>query len=317
MESYLELEQQWSRWAGAENVVACSSGTAALHLAMEALQLPYKSFIVMPNYTMIACARAAALTELNCAFADGFSMCPDSVERLVDKHHASAILAVHVYGRSCNMDALADIADKYDLALIEDLAEAHGLPVHPRTDAACWSFYKNKVVGGEEGGAVSFKDRAQAALARELRSLGFTSAHNYRHTPKGHNYRLSNIHAELILDSLGRVKKNLSDRRMLEEEYDKHCPAEWRRGSRDVPWVYDVQIPGMTEEMRAAVVSLLRANGIQARAGFVPMQEQLEFSLCPNELTIPWEEVLYLPLVNARPPEIAFNLIASTLNLQK
>lgn len=349
MEAYERLETEWAAFNGLDpaGMVACASGTAALHLALEALQLPPGSEVVTCDFNMIAVPRAVAMTGLTPVFvdcrADDLLMDPRHLEELGSTTADRALIAVHVYGRQCPMEAVGWWCKHHGPItknewLIEDLAEAHGVAPNRYTDAACWSFYQNKIVAGCEGGAVWFRDPARAALARQLRSLGFTAAHDFNHVPRGHNYRMSNAHAELILASLERYPANLARRRMLEEACDEACPPEWRMPRRDAPWVYDLRIPGMTVLQQDAVVNALKMAGIAARHAFKPMSWQDEFNRCrlvfdaepcrdfrgpgigksvPNSL-VASREVIYLPLtpdgtVTEASCRRAFEVIRATL----
>lgn len=336
MQPHEQLERELAAWitrtglpCDPGQVVSCSSGTAALHLALEALGLPAGSGVLVPDYTMVACARAVTLAGLTPVFVD----CD---ERLLMRpvllglenggvgRDVGAVMPVHVYGRRVDMDVLIwDLGRYMDrwLPIVEDLAEAHGVPPHPKTDAACWSFYKNKIVAGEEGGAVMFKDPAHAALARELRCLGFGPLHDFRHRPRGHNYRLAPSLAERVLSSLRRwdtrMRTNgipvdqytpIQQRRLIEGWYDEECPVEWRMPPRDAPWVYDLRVPGLTRGEMWRVVCELNKEGVEARMGFCPMRFQQEYQNCrfvtderPGDagwLASGWayDEVLYLPL---------------------
>lgn len=301
MEPYQTLEVEFGKWAHVENVVACASGSAALHLALEALQLPPGSEVVTADFNMIAVPRAITLASLVPVFVDcgdDLLMDPELVSEQPDS--TRSLIAVHIYGRRCNMERLAETAQHLDLVVIEDLAEAHGVPPHPETDAACWSFYRNKAIHGEEGGAVAFRDPQRADLAKRLRCLGFTELQDYMHVPRGWNHRLSNAHASLILDSLREADNNLRARRQIEGWYDAHCPDEWRMPKRDVVWIFDVRIPGITREDQRRIVQALNAAGIAARMGFLPMSEQPEFRNCRvvgsgNALRLS-ESVFYLPV---------------------
>lgn len=296
IEPYEALEYEFANWVYGEKAergpltVACSSGTAALHLALEALQLPLGSIVLVPNFTMIACARAVVLAGLRPVFVDcdpyHLTLDPDAVEETIHEVYgrsglkASAILAVHVYGRSCPMGQLSMIARKYRIPIIEDLAEAHGLTPHPETTASCWSFYRNKIVAGEEGGAVSFRDPSVARIAHSLRSVGMTEAHDFLHRPRGHNYRLANSLASLIRSSLRDVSWNLDRRRQLAERWNEYCPREWRMPERDVNWVYDFRIPGLHLNQLDRIVKELGDlwSGFSVRHGFKPMTWQPEFA---------------------------------------
>lgn len=294
IQPYETLEHEWAEWNGLDpaGMVACSSGTAALHLALEALRLPSGSGIVVPDFTMIACARAVTLAGHTPYFVDcdqqlllGVNELRDTLQR-VPRHSVQALMPVHVYGRRCAMDDISRLADKHDLFVIEDLAEAHGICPHPGTDVACWSFYKNKIIGGEEGGAVWFRDSHAATLARKLRCQGFTDDHDFNHVPRGHNYRLANTLASLIILSIRRSRSELEERRSIEGWYDEFCPTQWKMPLRTTPWVYDMQIPklatvGQYAEDRLLqdhVVRELNRAGFAARHGFKPMTTQEEYS---------------------------------------
>lgn len=334
MESFQRLEVEWGKFAGysQEQTVACSSGTAALHLAFEALQLPQGSEVVLSDFNMVACARAVTLAGLVPIFADcnrNLLLDPEQVKRWLPggpehNNRVRAILATHIYGRRVDMNSLYETAKKYDLYMIEDLAEAHGVPPHPNTDVACWSFYKNKIVAGEEGGAVCFKNASAAARARRLRSLGFGPEQDYKHIPRGHNYRLANSLASLVLDSLGSYRLWVKARRAVEEEYENYCPDAWKQPAREAPWVYDIRIPNLTPGQQNRIVTKLRGEGIEARHAFKPMSVQEEY----REFGRVWgtgkeaeraaREVLYLPLLplGIHPREDAyktFDIIQSTL----
>lgn len=323
MEAYERLEQEWAKFNDLDpaGMVACATGTAALHLALEALRLPQESEVIVPDFGMIACPRAVTMAGLVPVFVD----CGDDLllswyqVGQVITGRARAVMPVHIYGRTCPIPAKS--GRLYGLAIIEDLAEAHGVRPHPDTDAACWSFFRNKIVAGAEGGAVWFRDPAHARLARSLRCLGFTDAHDYRHHPRGWNHRLSNAHAELILDSLQRYPGNLIARRVAEECYDAICPDEWRMPPRDAPWVYDLRLRGVLPGMLDVVVNALRAAGVEARHGFKPMHQQEEYLDCRrvggHNAALASQEVLYLPLqpgvVTADSARLAFDTIRRVL----
>ena len=299
MEAYKDLEHKFGNWCGIsqQNVVACASGSAALHLAIESLDLaPGK--ILIPEFTMISCARAATLTGVIPEFVDCNDRCLLDLRRITPNSTHTAIMPVHIYGRRCDMDAVVICAKQQGLTIVEDMAEIHGVQPHPETDAACWSFYRNKIIHGEEGGIVAFKNSEHAARARELRSCGFTDAHNFLHRPRGMNYRMSNLHASAILESLAEVETNLTARRIIEGWYNQDIPNEWRMPPRDVCWVYDLRIPGMTEKTQDRVVRLLNDAEIPVRHAFKPMSRQPEYlgkykHLNAHRLS---QEVVYFPV---------------------
>lgn len=310
-EPYQILEQEFAAWAGLENPVACSSGTAALHLAFESLGLEPGSVVLCPEFTMVACARAIVMAGLRPAFVD----CDDALLMDLNKVHnaidaattvygewkpgrrISAVLAVHVYGRPVDMPRLRRLCEPKGIKIVEDLAEAHGLEPYG-SDAQAYSFYRNKVICGEEGGLVAFANPDHAEHARLLRCQGFTAEHNFLHVPRGHNYRMPNCCAELILESLARADENLARRRKIEGLYDAYL-FPWRMPPRDVVWVHDIRVPGMKEPEQDAIVRRLNGAGIAARHAFKPMSRQPEFHTHPYEHLNAHRlscEVIYLPV---------------------
>lgn len=308
MQPYEQLEEKIAEWSQRKFAVVCNSGTAALHLALESLNLPPGSEVVLPDFTMVACARAVMLAGLIPVFVD----CDENglmdmrILKRVVKKQTRVIMAVHIYGRRCDMDAIHDIA-KPMTYVIEDLAEAHGITPHVKTHAACWSFYKNKVIAGEEGGAIAYHNVLMAQHARCLRSLGFTEAHDFTHIPRGHNYRLANTLAELILKSFDAFPANLQQRKHSESVCNLYCPREWRTSSRDVPWVYDIKCGSQK-------VAQLKAVGIDARHSFKPMhllEEFKDFAYFGDSVGRDLhKELIYLPLPMTEPDiRRAFDLL--------
>lgn len=286
MRAHEVLEQEWAKFNGVNpaGMVACSSGTAALHLALEALRLPTGSQVIVPDFSMVACARAVSMAGLKPLFVDcGADLNMDWRIVTTSKPKCAAVMCVHIYGRRVDMDQVhKDLTWDHGMGnvkqpVIEDLAEAHGIGPHPHTSAACWSFYRNKVVGGEEGGAVWFRDPAHADLARQFRCLGFTDAHDYTHVPRGHNYRLADSLAKLVLSSLARYSTEIDRRHDLEQMYIAATPDKWMQPRRDVPWVYDVRIPGMSPNAQTRIIGMLRGAGIEARHAFKPLSRQPEY----------------------------------------
>jgi perosamine synthetase len=310
------LEQRFGDWVGVDNVVACASGSAALHLALEALTLPLGSEVLVPEFTMVACARAVTLAGLRPVFVDcgeDLLIDPNKVEDKITGQ-TTAIMPVHIYGRQCDMAAIADIATINALCVIEDCAEAHGIK-HGLADVSCWSFYKNKIIAGEEGGAVSFVGDRFADLARQLRCQGFTADHTFKHIPRGMNYRLSDCHAKLILESLEQAESNLAKRKQVADWYDRHLSPVLKMPKRDVNWVYDIRIHGLTGDRIHRVVKGLNTYGITARCGFKPMSSQPEYydpNYYKTKAYTMSKEVLYLP-INPRMDEPQVKRIVDTL----
>lgn len=159
---------------------------------------------------------------------------------------------------------------------------------------------------------VYFLNPLHAEKARMLRSHGFTDAHDFQHEPRGMNYRLSNVHADLIRRSLGYLAENLADRENIERLYDDmlfedsapndwqlHGASGWQMPRRDSVWVYDFRIPWMTHEQQQHIVAELNKRGLAARCGFYPLSRQKEYQhlgfQCPNSFRRS-AEIIYLPV---------------------
>tara|TARA_R110000824_G_scaffold172434_1_gene350277 strand:- start:12990 stop:14018 length:1029 start_codon:yes stop_codon:yes gene_type:complete len=291
MESHEKLEVEFTERIdfpfGPAYAVACNSGTAALHLAIEGLLLPKGSQVIVPEYTMVAVARAVSLAGLRPVFADvddNYQIDPNSIrEKLTPL--TSAIIIVHTYGRRGNVHEIQNIAKENGLRVIEDCAEYHGGDLNDsgQSDAYTWSFYRNKIVAGEEGGIVIFRNPDACLLARSLRSQGFTPEHDFLHMPFGHNYRLASTQAAMISESLLNMRENISERRNIADDYDKAIKsrdpkAKYLASQRclsDMPWVYPVQIE--TEAPIDSIVAALNVSGAFTRCGFKPLSEQTEY----------------------------------------
>lgn len=301
-QAFEQLEKEFGEFIGNPNTVAVASGTAALHVACEVARTyltcdatgKVQPRIAIPEYTMVACPRAARMADMQPVFVD----CLDNLQMNTDliPDDVGAIMAVHIYGNLCDRDR---IHVKHPEALIiEDMAEVHGARPHPESFAACWSFYKNKTIHGEEGGMIAFKDSADVKYAKQLRSLGFDERHDYNHYPRGVNARMSNAHADLILPSLRNFFENHSQRSVLSSIYDRWLPGQWHMDICEYPWVYPLRIRGMNIMEQAELVQELIASGIAARQGFKSMRQQEEFWCGPfisNANNIQ-HEIIYLPL---------------------
>jgi len=310
MEAYelLELEFANNHLRGEyspEQCVAVSSGTSALHIALETLRRK-KSAALIPEFTMVACARAATMAGFDVVPVDcddNLLITPLTVSPRITER-ASVLMPVHTYGRLCDMAALSLMAEQFDLDVIEDMAEVHGCQPHRDSYAACWSFYKNKIIHGEEGGMIVFRDKSKAALARMLRSQGFTPEHNFLHISRGVNARMSNLHAQAVRASLYEFKHSMVYRNQIVELYNDLIDPKFHMPSRVSPWVYDLRIPGMEEHQQDLLVQRLCQAGIAARHAFKPLSVQPEYKLSfpryPSGHTLNAlklsREIIYLPV---------------------
>lgn len=238
MEEVTKLEKEYSEFIGSKYAVAVNSGTSALHTALVALGIGKGDEVIMPDFTMAACGFAVLYTGATPVFVD----CKDDLnidEKYIEEKitkNTKAIMAVHIYGRLCNMKEINRIAKKHKLFVIEDACEAQGADIGHAT-ITCHSFYNNKIVHGEEGGMVTTNLKRVADKIRDLKNMSFGKEHNYFHKSIGYNYRMPNSQAVIIRESLRNVERNLKKRRQVESWYREFLGDNLPK--RDVVWVFD------------------------------------------------------------------------------
>jgi len=325
MQAFEQLEKEFGEFIGNPNTVAVSSGTAALHIACEVARTKItddvtgevKPSIAVPEYTMVACARAAAMADLDIHFVDCNDGLQMNMDLVPDQMHI--VMAVHIYGNLCDVAALH--RKPYKPLVIEDMAEVHGAKPHPDTFAACWSFYKNKTIHGEEGGMIAFKNPQDVRLAKQLRTLGFDDNHDYFHVPRGVNARMSNAHAELILPSLRNFTANSVQKLTRTGEYILSVPYRWQMPMCYYPWIYPIRIKSMSRFQQRELVLRLNEKGIAARQGFKSMKLQAEFddgtADCITNAMRLQHEIIYLPLSETMTRDDVARICDELMNVAK
>lgn len=296
------FEEEFARYNGIAHGVACSSGTAALTLALRALDIGPGDEVIVPEFTMIASAWAVTYTGATPVFVDcrdDLNLDPALVEERITPR-TKAIMPVHVYGRRCDMDAIMAIAYDYNLRVVEDSAEAHG--VRPVGDIACFSLFANKIISSGEGGVCLTADERLAGQLRHLRAMAFTKEHNFLHKKLAYNFRMTNMQAAVALAQTERLDDILALRKRIEARYDAglaDVPGVTLMPPRNVLWMYDVR-SRRREELR----EFLAGEGIETRLFFKPMSRQ------PMYLDQGWpalnasrfaEDGLYLPTYTGLP----------------
>ncbi len=333
------FEEAFAGWCGMPHGVACSSGTAALHLSLVALGIGPGDEVIIPDFTLIVSANTVILAGAKPVLADvdpkTWCLDPRKVEEKVTAR-TRAIMAVHMYGHPCDMPALSDIARRHSLAMIEDCAEGHGAEIAGRKvggfgDAGCFSFYGNKILTTGEGGMVLTRDAGLAAKLRLLRDQGFEPP-RFVHRVVGFNYRLTNLQAAIGLAQTEKADEKVRRKReiaswyldLLGSESDVEVPVE-APGAKNVYWMFGVKLGPRFTQGRDAVMEELKAKGIETRAFFCPMHRQPVFQdggdprwpdvrgdfPVSDDL---WERGLYLPsgpgLTRAQAVEVAEKLLA-------
>jgi len=286
-----EFEERFAAYLGVRHAVAVTSGTTALHLACSALGLGPGDEILVPAFTMIAPAFAVCYTGATPVFCDSspdtWTLDPSRLEERITPR-TRAILAVHIYGHPCDMDAIRSIARRRGLAVIEDAAEAVGSEVRGARcgnlgDVGCFSFFANKTVTCGEGGMVVTGSDEIARRCRSLKNMSFRASpmRTFHHEEIGFSYRMSSVSAALGIAQLERVDEYVAMRRRNASRYGALLAgvtgiilppeAAWARNSY---WMYAILVDGRFGESRDALMERLAVAGIETRPFFVPLHQQ-------------------------------------------
>ena len=224
---YVEsFEEEFARYIEVNHCVGVGNGTDALEIAIEALCLPPNSEIIVPANSFIASSEAVTRCGHRVVFAD---VCKDSyVLRISDvanriTSRTAAIIAVHLYGHPCDMGGLVELAEKYNLRLIEDCAQAHGAKYKDRVvggigDIAAFSFYPGKNLGAYgDGGAVTTNDGDLAVKVKMIANHGRIA--KYDHAFEGRNSRLDGLQAAILSVKLKYLNKWTDHRIKVADRY--------------------------------------------------------------------------------------------------
>ncbi len=282
------FEKAFAEYIGTTYAVAVNSGTSGLHLAIRALDLGKGDEIITTPFSFVASANCILFEQALPKFVDidpvTLNMDPDRIRKAVTKR-TKAILVVHVFGLPCDMRAIEEVADEYDLAIIEDACEAigatcDGTKVGTFGDAGVFAFYPNKQMTTGEGGMLVTDDAQTAELASSMRNQGRTAKSSWlAHERLGYNYRMDEMSAALGLSQLSRIDKMLAKRSRVASWYKKALeevegvsPLSDVEGCQRSWFVYVVLLDrGHT---RSEVMERLESWGVDCRAYFPPIHLQ-------------------------------------------
>jgi perosamine synthetase len=221
------FERDFASRIGVSHAISVCNGTVALHLAMLALGIGPGDEVIVPTLTYVASVNAISYVGAKPVFVDSdrvtWQMDAREIERCVT-NNTRAILAVHLYGQSCDMTSLRAIAESRRLLLIEDCAEAFGTSWDLRHvgtvgDIGTFSFFGNKTLTTGEGGMVVTNDHTLAERARRFRGQGLAPYREYWHDIIGYNFRMTNIAAAIGVAQLERADEILMAKRRLAARY--------------------------------------------------------------------------------------------------
>lgn len=231
-ESVKKFEEEFARYCGVKFGVGVNSGTDALFLGLKAFGIGPGDEVITVANTAVPTISAIVSTGATPRFVDidpeTYLMDTSLLENAITKKTKS-ILPVHLYGQCVNMDDVRKIANTHGLKVLEDCAQSHGATFNGKkagsmSDLAAFSFYPTKVLGGYgDGGMVITNDEGLYEKLKRLRFYGMEKT--YYSIEHGHNSRLDELHAEILLRKLAHLAEYISRRRILARQYDQLLPT--------------------------------------------------------------------------------------------
>lgn len=313
-----EFEKIFAEYVGVKYAVAVSSCTAALHLALVSLGIKSGDEVIVPSFTYVATANAVEYTGAKPVFVDidlnTYNIDSNQIKRAVTKR-TKAIIPVHLFGLSADMDAILGIAKKYGLYIIEDAACAvgslyKGKHVGAFGNVGCFSFHPRKIITTGEGGMLATNDKRLAEKFESLRSHGATISDLIRHRQGGfilppfeklgYNYRMTDIQAAIGIEQVKKLNLILKERMDKADYYNRMLsdldkiilpmPSEDYQHSYQS---YVVLLKRYKDLSRNQLADSLIQNGIAARQGthavhmlgYYRKKYKLKINQLPNSLT--------------------------------
>lgn len=307
-EAVSSFEDDFARYIGVEHGIGVGNGTDALHLALRALGIGSGDEVITVAQTAVATAAAIEMAGATPVFVDieprYYTIDAAKVEEAITPR-TRAIVAVHIYGGPADIEALAAIARRHDLRLIEDCAQAHGARLNGRRlgsfgDAACFSFYPTKNLGAlGDGGLIVTRDSDVAKRARLLREYGW--AERYVSHIAGFNSRLDELQAAILAVKLRHLDGDNERRAAIAARYDAALAATGvtippaRAGAQPVHHLYVIRSSRRDELQRH-----LTSAGIGVLVHYpVPIHQQPAYTRLARplpETERAAQEVLSLPM---------------------
>lgn len=312
-----KLEQMMAEYLHVENVAACQSGTAGIHLALISCGVEPGDMVIVPTLTFIAAVNPVRYQFAEPVFMDcDDSLCMDPVklekfckeeceisgDKLVHKatqKTVKAVVVVHVFGNLADMESIMTIAENYHLKVVEDATEALGSRYitgrfagkYAGTigDYGAFSYNGNKIITTGGGGAITAKDPAEVDHIRYLSTQAKDDPHYYIHNEIGYNYRMTNLQAALgvaqmeeLPEFVERKHRNYDLYKQLFAGTDHMRLLEFREGTYSNQWFYSLELDMeyLNRSLRD-VITELEQKGVQTRAiwGLIHHQKPYEGAL--------------------------------------
>ena len=288
-----KFESQMAHYVGRKHATACASGTAALDIAVSALELQEGDEVIMPSFTIISCAQALTKLGIKPVLIDSeyrtFNMRVKDVESKITPK-TKAIMIVHIFGLTVDIDPIINLAKKYNLKIIEDAAQAIGQTYKGNQcgsfgDISIFSFYPNKHITTGEGGMVLCNNDLLDQRSKSLRNLCFGDQ-RFIHDEIGFNYRMTNMQAALGVAQLERIDQIVEKKRWIGKTYNDllqdldmiNLPVKSTNYCKNIYWVYAITLKDDYPKTANQIMSELGEYKIGTRPFFYPMHQQPVFN---------------------------------------
>jgi perosamine synthetase len=288
------FEKEFAEYIGCKYGIAVHTGTAALHLALLALRIGPGDEVIIPTLTFAATANAVLYTGAKPVLVDveeeTWNLDPDLFEKKVSGN-TKAIIPVHLYGHPCDMDEITKIAEKYNIAIIEDAAEAHGAEYKGKKvgsfgTISIFSFFGNKIITTGEGGMCVTDDPTLVERIEKIRDHGMRKDKKYWHDEVGFNYRMTNLQAAVGLAQFEKINTFLTRKREIADLYNSYLsevdglilPIE-KPWAKNVFWMYSIVMKkDHYSNSRDDLIEELKKKGIDSRPIFYPLHKMPPYS---------------------------------------
>lgn len=286
-ETIQDFEDKYKKHLNRNFAVSVSSGTAALQIAFEALDLKKGDEVILPSFAIISCLSPILKLGLRPIFIDAD---PETWNMDIKKTVAAinsktrVILVVHTYGQCVDIEAIKKACTK-KIIIIEDAAEAHGAQFNGSKagtlgDLSIFSFYANKVITTGEGGMILTDDLELSDRAKKLKNLAFQQSQRFIHNEVAGNYRLSSLQAALGISQLKKIDKYIKKREILYRVYFEALSSKKSISfqptsnpcSENIYWVVGLKFK--TKQKRDLFQTRAIAAGVQTRPFFYPLDMQ-------------------------------------------
>jgi len=275
------FEEAFAEMCGVKYAIATSSGTTALHLALLANRIGVGDEVITSAFTFIASANSILYTGARPVFVDidprTFNLSADLIEVAITPK-TKAIMPVHLYGLTCDMDPILRVAEKHNLVIIEDACQSHGAGYKGRKAGSfgtgAFSLYPTKNITSGEGGMITTDDPVIDEKCRVVRQHGMRK--RYYHDELGFNFRMTDVHAAIGLAQLKKLDKfNVQRRanaRFLSENLKGVTAPNIPDGQTHVFHQYTVRVP---DGMRDALHTYLQEHEVGSEVYYpVPIHQQ-------------------------------------------